>query len=114
MLGIKIWLIIAMLLTTPNTSLSNQDIMDIEAKVYPVSGIVTDVSYSEDLVIFERCNGNRFAFYGCDDWAVGDICSAIMSDNGTPYVTDDIVLYAIYDGRKEWLPDYMELLTDGE
>lgn len=62
------------------------------ASIYPDAGIVTEVDYTTDTVEVTMLNGNVFAFYGCDDWYMGDIAAMIMNDNGTPEVNDDIIV----------------------
>lgn len=71
------------------------------ASLYPETAIVTDVNETEDCVIVECSNGNLFQFYGIEDWAEGDICSMLMSDNGTTEVTDDQILSVKYSGYVE-------------
>ena len=75
------------------------------AGIYPAVGVVTEVDRISDTVTFTNTNGYSFAFRGCEDWASNDLVSALMWDNGTPYVTDDVVLYARYQGIDEDLPD---------
>ena len=70
--------------------------------IYPKSAIVTEVDYENDLVTITDFSGRMYAFYGCDDWYEGDICAAIMDDNGTPEtVYDDIILEVRYCGWVE-------------
>jgi len=70
---------------------------------YPQSGIVVVLDYNTDEVIWEDFNGFQYAFYGIEDWCVGDGVSAIMYDNGTPKVFDDIIIdvnYTAWDMRR--------------
>lgn len=67
--------------------------------LYPMSATVTDLNRTTDTVTFETATGNLFAFRGCEDWQVGDTCAAIMYDNGTEIVTDDVILSVRYAGR---------------
>ena len=75
------------------------------AGIYPITGTVTEVDKASDTVTFTTPNGHSFAFNGCEDWASNDLVSAIMYDNGTPQVSDDIILSARYSGIAEDLPE---------
>ena len=83
-----------------------------EWNIYPATGIVTEICYEADYVVFETCNGNAFSFYGVEDWAEGDLVSALMCDNGTPYVTDDFIvgdpLYAGYIPEAKHQDTYLD------
>ena len=63
---------------------------------YPTVFIVTDIHNDE--VSLKDYNGNIFCFEGVEDWAIGDICSAIMDNNGTQDITDDIIVSTRYSG----------------
>lgn len=65
---------------------------------YPLSTIVVSIDKGNDLVIVEDFNGNLWSFKGTEDWQKGDICSLIMSDNGTETIIDDAIVKAKYDG----------------
>lgn len=75
------------------------------AGIYPVTGTVTEVDRASDTVTFTTPNGHMFTLNGCEDWASNDVVSAIMYDNGTPQVSDDIILSARYSGIAEDLPE---------
>ena len=67
--------------------------------LYPTCGVVSELNEANDLVIFTDFNGNEWSFKGIEDWAEGDIVSAIMSDNCTPEsIYDDIVVQTRYCG----------------
>lgn len=66
--------------------------------LYPLSAHVVDLNETTDTVTVETATGNRFAFTGCEDWQIGDRCAAIMYDNGTEAVTDDVILSVRYYG----------------
>lgn len=72
-------------------------------KQYPETGIVTVINLENDFVEFETYSGNVFSFYGCDNWHVGDVVSAIMNDNGTDAITDDEVIKVQYSGQAVWM-----------
>ena len=66
--------------------------------LYPLCGTVVDVDYYDNTVVFQTANGNRFQFYGCEDWEEGDTAAAIMDNNGTETVYDDIIMMVRYCG----------------
>ena len=66
--------------------------------LYPMTGIVVEVNYDEDIVAVEDFNGNIWEFYGCEDWAEGDIASMLMYDNGTEIIYDDEIVSVRYCG----------------
>ena len=73
--------------------------------IYSATGTVTEVDRTTDTVTFTTANGHMYAFKGCEDWASNDLVSAVMWDNGTPFVSDDVILWARYCGIAEDLPD---------
>ena len=40
----------------------------------------------------------QWQFKGVEDWGIGDVCSCIMSDNGTELIDDDKIVKVKYDG----------------
>lgn len=66
--------------------------------LYAEIGLVTEIDKDEDLVYFTCQNGNVFAFTGVEDFCYNDLVSAIMDDNGTPEVYDDIIINIRYGG----------------
>ena len=73
--------------------------------LYPMTTVVTDVNYSTDTVTLTDFNSFEWQFVGTEDWDNGDICSCIMSDNGTPYIFDDEIITVKYDG---WFSGWTE------
>ena len=69
--------------------------------LYPMTGIVTELNETDDTVTVETATGFRFAFYGVEDWQIGDFASCIMYDNGTDEITDDAILTVRYAGHFE-------------
>lgn len=65
---------------------------------YPISTIVVELHTDEDVVVVKDFNGNLWEFYGCEDWAVGDICAMIMNDCGTAEIYDDEIVSVRYCG----------------
>lgn len=73
----------------------------LKANLYPASMIVTYVNYEEDTVTLEDFNGQRWVFYGAEDWIVNDICACIMNDMGTDVIYDDEIIETRYCGWVE-------------
>lgn len=66
------------------------------------------VEVTDEYVLCVDFNGNEWAFENsAGDWFVGDIASCVMSNNGTDFIYDDIVLSASYDGwvQGDWGSD---------
>ena len=85
--------------------------------VYATCGIVTEVNYETGWCVFTDAMGNPVPFFAEDNgFDEGDLVSAIMIGNETPYIADDTAIHVKYCGDKYWLPDvdYYELLTAGE
>ena len=75
--------------------------MDID-NLYPMTAVVTDFDFENDLVIVTDYEGFDWIFEGIEDWQIGDICSMIMFDNNTyKYVEDDIIVKIVYAGFME-------------
>lgn len=68
------------------------------AEIYPAVGVVTDLDYEHDLVIFEDYNQNLWIFEGIEDWDIGDISALLMDDMETESIYDDMILLARYAG----------------
>lgn len=67
-----------------------------KSTLYPETGKVVEIC--NDVVTVETSTGNLFAFYGAEDWMVGDTVSMIMDSCGTENVTDDIITTVKYSG----------------
>ena len=68
-------------------------------RIYPQSFRVYSVDRSADIVTLETSTGLLYSFSGVEDWEPGDICAALMNDNGSAIVTDDQVMVTRYAGR---------------
>lgn len=67
--------------------------------LYPKTFTVSAVDLDNDMVFLVDFNGNEWCISGIEDWAEGDVASAIMSDNGTPdSIYDDKILDIRYSG----------------
>lgn len=69
-----------------------------QIQFYPLTAIVMEFDYDNDLVTCIDGADNFWSFHGIDDWHMGDFVSMIMSDNGTPTIYDDIILQTEYAG----------------
>ena len=87
-----------MLITTLITLILSGNING-NATLYPETAIVREIDPVEDTVLVEAGNENLFVFKGTEDWEEDDVCSMLMSDNGTANVADDIILDVKYSGR---------------
>lgn len=65
---------------------------------YPETGIIIETIPEEDTAVVECANGNRFAFFGIEDYVKGDIVAMIMHNNGTAVVYDDEIIKTEYAG----------------
>lgn len=69
-----------------------------ETELYANCGTVTAIDRENDSVTFTDSTGHAWMFSGAEDWMVGDTVAAIMNDNGTANVTDDIIVSVRYCG----------------
>lgn len=69
----------------------------ITGNYYACTTIVVEVDRDNDLVTVEDSTGNRWQFYGVEDWQEGDCASLLMWDNGTESITDDEIQSARYN-----------------
>ena len=64
--------------------------------IYPDAMTITEIS--GDIVTIETATGNRFQFYGAEDYDEGDLVAVLMYSKGTEKVTDDIIIRVRYAG----------------
>ena len=67
-----------------------------KSTLYPETARVVEICNDE--VVVETYTGNLFAFYGAEDWMIGDTVSIIMDSCGTENITDDIIITVKYSG----------------
>lgn len=67
--------------------------------LYPKSGIVTEVNIPANTVTVTDANGNGWAFYGTEDYEVGDAVAMIMDSKGTETIYDDEIVTVRYERR---------------
>ena len=77
------------------------------AEAYSMTTLVVELDYSNDIVTVMDFNENLWTFYGCEDWAIYDICSCTMDTNNTDIIYDDIITDVKYDG---WFSGWLERL----
>ena len=65
---------------------------------YANTACVVAVSPGTDTVVVEDFSGNLWAFYGVEDWQIGDCVSLVMDDAGTEEIYDDEILSVRYSG----------------
>lgn len=68
------------------------------ADLYPAVGVVFDIDYENNLVIFEDYEQNLWAIEGIDDWEIGDIGALLMNDMDTESIYDDEIVLVRYAG----------------
>lgn len=66
---------------------------------YPLTTVVVKINEDSDIVTVKDYNGNLWQFKGIEDWAIGDICSMIMSPSKTEKIYDDVILSTRYNGN---------------
>lgn len=65
---------------------------------YPQTFIVSEIDEEADLIYLETFSGMVYTWEGVEDWMIGDIGAAIMDDNGTETITDDLIQQLRYTG----------------
>lgn len=75
------------------------------AEIYALTTVVVSLDYDADVVEVESFNGDVWAFDGCEDWCLFDICSMVMDDNNTTTIYDDIIINCRYNG---WFEGWVE------
>lgn len=68
------------------------------ADLYPAVGVVFDIDYENNLVIFEDYEQNLWAIEGIEDWEIGDIGALLMDDMDTKSIYDDEIVLVRYAG----------------
>ena len=81
--------------------------LSLYAETFVVTDVVvteptTEMPYGTYTLILEDCNGNQWECETDDgDWFPGDVCTAIMSTNGTETIYDDEFVWVRYSGTIE-------------
>lgn len=71
------------------------------AEIYPQAFIVDTVDPMQDALILIDSMGNKWLWFGIEDYEKGDIVAAIMDDNGTKIIYDDAIITMRYTGYAE-------------
>lgn len=72
------------------------------ADIYPKTFIIEEINYSAGTIVFEDYNQNLWEWISdSEDLEVGDIVSALMSDNNTKTIFDDQIIEVRYAGTIE-------------
>lgn len=72
----------------------------IQSATYTREMTVTEINVAEDVVVLVDTEGYEWAFYGVENWLVGDMCTCIMDNNGTENITDDAIIFTTYKGNE--------------
>lgn len=73
--------------------------LTIQGNAYPRAMQITEFERETDTVVCEDATGLIWAFYGIEDWEIGDLVIATLDDNGTPNrMGDDIIVDVRYSG----------------
>lgn len=70
-----------------------------QSEIYTREMTVTEINVTEDVVILVDTEGHEWAFYGVENWLVGDMCTCTMDNNGTENITDDAIVFTAYNGN---------------
>ena len=93
----KVIIILTIIIVTINFTIPCGN-ADNKNNYYPL--FTTVVNVENDIVTLEDNNGFTWEFEGAEDWAVGDICTCIMNDNGTEKIFDDAIVQTRYNGTR--------------
>ena len=64
--------------------------------LYIMETVVYEFDYETDEVVCETETGNLYAFYGIEDWELGDRCILVMDNCGTENIKDDEIIRTFY------------------
>lgn len=71
----------------------------VQSETYTREMTVTEINTAEDVVVLVCTEGHEWAFYGVENWLVGDMCICTMDSNGTKDITDDAIIFTTYNGN---------------
>ena len=73
-------------------------------KLYPRAMEIVEFEHDTDTVVCVDAVGLEWAFYGIEDWDIGDLIIVMLDNNGTPNtMVDDIITDTIFSGYR--IPD---------
>lgn len=87
------------LITTTLIALTLTACAPIQSAIYTREMTVTEINVAEDVVVLVDTEGHEWAFYGVENWLVGDMCTCTMDNNGTENITDDAIIFTTYNGN---------------
>ena len=58
---------------------------------------IAEIDRENDVVTAVDCNGMEFQFTEVEDWEIGDFLTAVMDDNDTEEITDDMIVSVRYE-----------------
>lgn len=70
-----------------------------QRETYTREMTVTETNTTEDVVVLVDTEGHEWAFYGVENWLVGDRCTCTMDSKGTENITDDAIIFTTYKGN---------------
>ena len=73
--------------------------MSASAEIYPQTFVVNDIE--NDVLVLVDYNENEWIWEGAEDYAIGDIVAAIIEDNNTITIYDDVIITLRYTGYME-------------
>ena len=73
--------------------------MRASAEIYPQAFVVGGIE--DDALILVDGNENEWIWEGVEDYAIGDVVAAIMDDNNTTIIYDDMIMMIRYAGYME-------------
>lgn len=80
-------------------------------EIYTRTMYITNLDYSADVVYCVDAVQHEWAFYGCEDYSLGDLVTCWMVGAGQEnYIWDDIILKAEFSGF--WISNINETLVD--
>lgn len=81
------------------TALTLTSCAPIQGETYTREMTVTEINTTEDIVVLACTEGHEWAFYGVENWLVGDNCTCTMDSKGTKDITDDEIIFTTYKGN---------------
>ena len=72
------------------------------ADIYPQVFVIEEIHHNKNIIVFSDYNHNIWEWIGDpEDFEVGDVIAAAMSNNSTKTIYDDIILEIRYAGNLE-------------
>ena len=68
------------------------------ADIYAQTFVIVETDTLHDVITMIDFVGNKWEWNGVEDWICGDLVSALMDDNNTEIIYDDIILNIRYSG----------------